>query len=270
MKRQIIACMLGIVGAVAPLAALERGGFSFSLDTGLYAADIGDVGPGWIDVDVRFANGDHHIAEMAAGRIAPHYLVRWADGTCDNPLASCGGEDDITGVVKWADLGFNVVHETSSSTCRGTCRLTVPRFDTGIQFAVLGLWFRWNRDVDHHLREVAVVPDPANGAVYVTFADDAGTEPYSAALTYAMLPVGAVRSMVSRTSTTPATDSVLVPRLPGLAILRGFRFRFTNSDHHLQRFAVDLSPTTDIRLRWRDINGDDPFDWWVSYLILNE
>jgi hypothetical protein len=46
------------------------------------------------------------------------------------------------------------------------------------------------------------------------------------------------------------------------------RLRFLNGDHHLQRTAVDLARDRELLVRFRDQNGEDPFEWYVEYSIL--
>ena len=44
--------------------------------------------------------------------------------------------------------------------------------------------------------------------------------------------------------------------------------RFTESDHFLRRFRIDLTGGR-IRVSFYDRNLDDPYRWWVRYGVLD-
>ena len=60
----------------------------------------------------------------------------------------------------------------------------------------------------------------------------------------------------------------------GRIALRSFLFSFQNSDHHLDRIAVDLRRSNAARHRmpvsFRDNDTDDPMQWTVEYVHLLE
>ena len=79
-----------------------------------------------------------------------------------------------------------------------------------------------------------------------------------------------------RVVTGSATGSTIIP-IPELAgptpcvlIISRFRFAFTNGHHEVRRIAVGQKPgTTDLEVAFHDKNADDPFDYEVSYALLN-
>ncbi len=59
----------------------------------------------------------------------------------------------------------------------------------------------------------------------------------------------------------------------GRAVLRGFRFEFkpyfTNGgDHHLKKIGVLPTTAGTVLMSYRDVNGDDGFDWQYQWAIL--
>ena len=59
-----------------------------------------------------------------------------------------------------------------------------------------------------------------------------------------------------------------------LPVMRGFDFGHARSDHHIRNlgvgpFTIEALRTGDrIVVRFRDQNGDDPFEWNADYFIL--
>src|SRR6266545_3512717 len=163
-----LAMAFGAIAAIAGSArALDRGGFDFDASLGRVANPFPGVVPGWTRVDLRFTNGDHHIRYFDVGPNGDSdYMISWGDGTCDNPLIDCGGEDDIAGSVRWADLSrYGPVRVTGASSCSGTCAITLPDADPAAVFVLLGFQVEWNRRVDHHVRELAIMHDANRGRV---------------------------------------------------------------------------------------------------------
>jgi hypothetical protein len=136
---------------------------------------------------------------------------------------------------------------------------------------------RFSDGSDHNLRTIGVVPAPQFGFIDVTFADSGGTTPYSAKIYYARLYDYEIVRVETRFSTSPVVNAIQGSRGSGVAVIRGFRLGFTNGDHHLEHWTVDLCPNigtpatcndNQFFIRFRDGNGDDPFDWWLSYTLL--
>jgi hypothetical protein len=84
-----------------------------------------------------------------------------------------------------------------------------------------------------------------------------------------VIPRSAPKSyLVQARSAAPARGQSVAARPPGAALIQSFDLRFLNGDHHLQRITVDLARDRELLVRFRDQNGDDPFEWHVEYSIL--
>lgn len=107
-----------------------------------------------------------------------------------------------------------------------------------------------------------------NGYIDVNFVDNSGEGTYLARVTYAVIPRSALGPyLIQARSTTLARGESVVSRPAGVALLQSFDLRFLNGDHHLKRIAMDLTGDR-ILVRFRDQDGNDPFEWYVEYSIL--
>jgi hypothetical protein len=265
LRMSLVTALLAAV-ITAPSAGLDRGVFFFS---GLGHAELalgGDV-PALTAFDVRYTNGDHHLTGIGVHPAPPWddeqdlNVDLWDGSVADEPFA---------GTIRWADVrAFDGVHQAEATNCAGTCRVPMPSLPQGQIFVLLGFIVQF-RDGDHHIQEISVDPHPYSGYIEVKFTDSSGTRPYMAFIQYASLPYYMELDNERLSSTSPAYGTAITRRLPGLAVLRGFRLRFTNGDHHLYRMAVDLWSASSLTLRFRDSNTDDPFVWSVDYVILRE
>jgi hypothetical protein len=64
------------------------------------------------------------------------------------------------------------------------------------------------------------------------------------------------------------SETILYNPHSGIQLLQGFRFQFTNSDHHLRHIGVvpgDYPNTQELTLAYEDSNGDDPYDYSVQF-----
>lgn len=64
------------------------------------------------------------------------------------------------------------------------------------------------------------------------------------------------------------SETILYNPHSGIQLLQGFRFRFTNSDHHLRHIAVvpgEYPNTQELTLAYEDQNGDDPYEYDVQF-----
>jgi len=266
-RRLIVRALAAVVLAAGPGFGAEIVTRTFDVPSGNPALWYlsGDV-PALVTADLMFRNGDHHLKHFG---VVPHdgtgpstdYLVQFSD---------LDGGDRYSGTVRWADLWQqNLPRSVARGGCAGTCRLTIPRLARWQQVFVLsGFQLSFSEaGTDRHVREIAIVPSPYDGFVDVTFTDDSGGRPFSVELRYLVLPYGlAVGENIRQGSVVGGGNSeVAIPA--GQAVLQGFRLRFSNSDHHLERFAVDLHDNR-IRTHWRDGDANDPYTWWVSYATL--
>lgn len=129
--------------------------------------------------------------------------------------------------------------------------------------------FSFTRDGggDHHMREIAIIPSA--GSYSVAFRDDSpNDDTYSAVINPVFVPNA---NIVSRHSERfeDVIGSLDVPREPGQAALRGFSFKYLNSDHHIRKLEVKLSGNR-IRMSMCDDNPNRHFQATVDYAILQE
>ena len=64
------------------------------------------------------------------------------------------------------------------------------------------------------------------------------------------------------------SETVLYNPHNGIQLLQGFRFRYSNGDHHLRHIEVmpgDFPNNTELTLAYEDQNGDDPYEYQVQF-----
>lgn len=103
--------------------------------------------------------------------------------------------------------------------------------------------------------------------------------PYAATVQYAYIPNSRVITNGSVSGTDRSRDAIR-GQLPnrGPMALRGFSFRFNNSDHHIlgigvhfwgmQRFPGQLSWADETPITYQDNDNDDPIQWIIDYTLL--
>lgn len=225
------------------------------------------VAPALRGFDVGYTRSDHQVRHLLLGPVTSPSPLDSGDFVIS--LRDAAGDDAVSGSVKLTDVRRLGRHlEVSRRDCSRECRLLIPNLISSEAFLLTGFAFGLISLGDRNVLQVKVRQAAHNGYIDVAFVDRAGTEPYFAHVTYAVIPRALLGPyLVQARSTGPVRGQATVPRPPGLALLQSFDLRFLNGDHHLQRIAVDLTGDR-ILVRFRDQNGDDPFEWAVEYSVL--
>lgn len=130
----------------------------------------------------------------------------------------------------------------------------------------------------------AIPLDPV-GAVLMTQADAIGRinggweagaslpgRPYAYTIQYAWVPNELILKTEAQSGTERWEERFASEAPEGRLAIRSFLFSFQNSDHHLDRFAIDLRRADPARYRlpvyFRDNDTDDPMQWTVEYARL--
>lgn len=262
--RLAFASILLLILVAAPTLAQSTGSRTFSLSQGSAVVGIGSgTVPGLIRVNLGFRNGDHHVRLISARPAGT--------GAFRVSLEDSGGEDPVNVSFRWADLWrYDTPRLVASNACAGTCRLFFPPIPAGHTLVLAGFEVRNTESgsSDRHVRELAVRPVGHLGYVDVTFTDDSGIRPFAASVYYLVLPPEATTQSGSIVGSVHSGGvSSIVRTWPGLAVLTSFRFRFASGDRHLERFGIDLSGDL-LQTAWHDGNKDDPYSYWVKYVVL--
>jgi hypothetical protein len=161
---------------------------------------------------------------------------------------------------------------STSDVCRGTCppkAISGPSPASDYVFVLRGFRIYYTGD-DHHIDEVALYE--SNGQLNVRFNDKNNDDFFTWYARWAWVPrdrfttVGTVSGYSCDTDDTCFSDSKSVPA--GHAVIRGFRFDFTQSDHHLGQLGVFTRNNGVIEAYFGDKNGDDEFYWFAQYAVL--
>jgi len=214
--------------------------------------------------DIGYRSGDAHIESLAVG---PLTRAGPDSGDYIAILRDSDPGEAIAGSVRLTDvrhLGRNLV--VSKEDCSGECRVRIPHLVSDEAFLLTGFDFR-RRPSDSHVLQVKVRQMAHNDHIYVNLVDNSGTGTYAVYLTYAVVPRSSLGPLIHIRSEAPARGEFTRSRSPGEALLQSFDLRFLNGDHHLQRISVDLTGDR-ILVRFRDQDGNDPFEWMVEYSVL--
>ncbi|MEL6614090.1 MAG: PAN domain-containing protein [Bacteroidota bacterium] len=96
--------------------------------------------------------------------------------------------------------------------------------------------------------------------------------PYAFTIQYAWVPGEVAPKTLAQSGTETWEERFASERPRGRIAIRSFLFSFQNSDHHLDRFTIDLRGANTPRYRhpvsFRDNNLDDPMQWSVEYATL--
>ncbi len=264
-RRQLVTCaMLASFAAFARAQTpIER---HFSSESGAFGLVTGSAVPALRGFDVAYTNGDHKIRDMNIAPLAgTSYLVLVRDSS---------GFDPIAGFIKLMDVRATgaSAQRIARSGCVGRCRIRLPAVvPRDHALVLLGFDFHYSLrggGPDTNIREISVEPWPQNAYVEVFFGDSAATQPYFAQVDFAILPASAVAFQnESAGATTPIRGSQTATRRGGEALLQAFKMRFTESDHFLQRFRIDLTEGR-VRVSFHDRDSNDPYLWSLKFAAL--
>jgi hypothetical protein len=204
---------------------------------------------------------DHHINQILIFPGLPLGMMRLAfmDGHPDDE------DDKYCFNIQHQDLSDSRIRQVSRGVdiCSedGSCSVTLEKPAGDFVFVLTGFQLSFRADFDHHLKEVALLED--NGQLQVTFRDkhfDPSEDTFIWSLQYAYVPRDKFAD-IGVVSGSGANDRVLASMPAGPPLIRGFRFRFADDDHHIQQISVRPNGTGTAFISFRDVNGDDKFDW---------
>jgi hypothetical protein len=265
----IVVLVLLASAAEAPAGALTVGGGYYWRSWGDYVfAELQGSVPGLVTVDMSYPNAEHNVKTLTC--------LPFGTGWSELMLAlyDRNRDDPHQGTIRWGDLApYPVIGtgEVSRTGCAGSCRLTIPPLAWNEVLVLAGFAFEYQGEGilgDARVEEIMVRPRPYNGWIDVAF-DNGSQRPFDVWVAYVRIPASVVAAQESMTSHVSVRGIVVSTRPPGPAVLQGFYLGFTNGGHPLNRFTVDLGNDR-MTLRWRDLDGDDLFDWSASWVRLVE
>jgi hypothetical protein len=98
--------------------------------------------------------------------------------------------------------------------------------------------------------------------------DERRLRTYTVTVQYVWVPPSLVLGAGLVAGTTRMADAGTLPDSKDKVGLRGFRFAFGNSDHHLRSVGVDLTGNQRQPILFQDNNLDDPVAWSVGFVRL--
>jgi hypothetical protein len=199
------------------------------------------------------------------------------------------GKEGFNVDAQWRYAFSRQVHVAKRARCRGTCTIAIKR-QPGKVFVLSGFDLN-RRGGDDNVQELAIVPNDTRGQVSVTFRDRSGKREFDARIEYLLLPKNRVfgthrqawkyrrrnlkpnlkTKLIGLKQSQPCKRRGRKPaycRIWARHVLRGFRVRFSNGDHHFGGLSVRVGKKAEVRLR--DRNSDDPSDVEVHYALIDD
>jgi hypothetical protein len=248
---------------------------------------------------LRFQNGDHKLRRMAV--LDEDRFVRFS-------FADQDSNDPFEAQARWLVISAGAQHEVSGNG-GGTFHLplepgppghtaVLTGFDiqrqggTDANVRSFGIWLEADEDgrpvarvtllddMGQDFRGLAeatfagmaasLIPTAENLASHAVAVDglsrfgaSGGPRPYAATIQYAWIP----DALITRAGAAAGGNDREFDNRRAIA-LQGFYFHFGNEDHHLLEVGVWPDPQRGIR--YRDNNWDDPVQWEVQYVELND
>lgn len=217
-----------------------------------------------------FLDTDHHLKQIvlrpngSSGSLLP--------GKLELSYADKWGFADYYYRAEYT-VGKNMVptRSTGHQYCVDTCSVILPNFpgrDSHV-FVLVGFAFEFDRDsvlTDHHVKQFEI--KESNGRLTVNYRDQEGPDVFDWEVMYAWVPrdnFAYVQNSRSGTATGSAHQSI---SSVGRPVIHGFNLNFRYTDHHIKNIAVELTPGA-LDVDFADKNGDDRFDYFVSFGALN-
>lgn len=238
---------------------------------------VEDQLPGLVGFDHQFDEGDHHLAEFAAGGMTSgdsgfderSYLLMFGDQDY-GPIGVEGGDPrsmwadyyDLSGVGPDFAIGraLAVAGERRGS---GELLLPIPPLmdDETVFLRGFNLFNAFGTS-NHHIRAMGIRFDTANHAWRVTFRDNSPSDDaFSADVFYFRvkreapgMPADSLRFSEIRTVSREFRGSTTLPKggIQGHTLLAGFHFEFSENDHHIRKIAVDLRDIRRVGMTFKD------------------
>jgi len=207
---------------------------------------------------------DHHIQHVG---VYPE-----TNSTITLAFEDHNGDDEFFYNVEYlAAAPDGTIFGSAADVCKGQCAIPITRPSPASAYVFVLRGFRiFYQGDDHHIDEIAVYE--SNGLLNVRLNDKNNDDNFVWYVTWTWVPrnrfstVGTVGGYSCASDNTCDRDSKPVPA--GQAVVRGFRFDFTNSDHHLSNIGVFTRNNGVIEAYYGDQNGDDEFYWFVDYAVL--
>jgi len=207
----------------------------------------------------RFTGDDHHIRHLSV-------MPEPSQGTIMLAFHDANWDDEYYYTVEHRrqTATTEIVTGSHSDICKGSCTKPISKPAGDYVFVLRGFRMFYQGD-DHHIDEIGIVEDNGNLSAFMNDKNNDDNIVWYA--DYAWVP-RSFFSTVSRVSgevTDGGTARVTIPA--GTAVIRGWKFNYVHSDHHIKELGVMTKPGA-IEVYYGDENGDDDMRYAVRYGIL--
>lgn len=240
--------------AASPLVA--QAGVTFNNSASFFM--FGDL-PALCSMEFKYSvSDDRHLKTLKGipDLAGNNFVFELADNDHDQP---------VYGMFRWWDrAGRGSLRFATRSNCRDGCYLNMPVITSAEEMVLAGIDLRFTGS-DRHIRDIEVWPEPELGRIWVRFRDNTTSNAFNATVAYVLI---SRHDHYRYTSNSTADEWSIVdrPKAAGTSYLQGFKARFRNGDHHLNRFFVDVCGSR-LKGTLHDAGGvDDPYRLDVRYV----
>lgn len=129
--------------------------------------------------------------------------------------------------------------------------------------------------VDHHLKGTSALIYRNDRDFEFTYEDKSGDDDFYYILSWQEVPSGTTFHSFSGSSRVGGLNHLLgtVEELPGVPVLVGFKYKFTNGDHHLKKIKARVYINTCLQavygeVAFEDKNADDNYEYTIYYAMI--
>lgn len=223
---------------------------------------------------LRFDNHDHPIGWISAGGVTygrdgfdPHsFLLALSDADNTGPI---GSRDPCTMWAKLFRLPPRAIRVASGSGDRTGSGAAPVSVGADEHFLLRGFSFSLTRNTNHNLRRIAIRFDRERGQVEAILRDNSPSDDgFHFEVVYTTMAMGSAFHAGPFAADFTFTQATTVPlRERGQAILTGFDFEFTDTDHHLREISIDPQTRDHFLVRFTDDERDNPVRAHLDYLV---
>ena len=230
--------------------------------------------PGLSGFRFNFKSGDHHFRSLVATFDSPG-VVGCCSGLWYENLSDYNNDDAYWYDIRWQELPSDVIYGSNGATIpmdgathsiylgENNLRTSKPVL-TGFKIA--------GSNGDSHLEGIQLHVDGQSNTfptqVYVTVQLNGGGSEKSVFVSYALVPLRHIaRSNWVGGTSSGSERSGTLPDNAGNPVLTGFKLKFTNGAHHIDRLGVEVWPNS-WRATFEDHNHDDPYEYGMTYVDL--
>jgi hypothetical protein len=245
---------------------------------------IADHIPGLSKFDASYLNNDHHVRTFMIGgqRLGAGpsdfnvHLSDMDDGIFGN------GQDQVQITVRYTNFqttpyfsGGGLFTVAGVGDTGHDVAVPIPALQEDEVLVLKGFEFIEAENTNHHIRTIQVRYFTEPSEFIVRFRDDTDKDDlYNYRIHYLILKKRCEEDLnycldgIHTQRAEFIKETTITKTVPGMGLLSGFSFQFTDGDHHVRRIAVDVENFNNISLAFSDNEERHRVLAFVDYVVL--